>query len=99
MSKSKKNAFAKSRKRLILASAIFVVLVTVLVGSTFSDWATIMANKKEIKSMNNEYEELLEEEASLKSEVTKLQDPEYIAKYAREKFYLSKPGEMIILQQ
>ncbi|MGM9834629.1 MAG: septum formation initiator family protein [Bacilli bacterium] len=99
MSKSKKKVYAGSRRRLVLASAIFAVLITVLVGSTFSDWATIITNKKAIKSMNSEYEELLEEEASLKSEVTKLQDPEYIARYAREKFYLSKPGEVIILQQ
>lgn len=99
MAKSKKKAYASSYKRFILATAVFVILITILVGSTFSDWAHILTNNKDIKSMSIEYEELLEEESSLKSEVTKLQDPEYIARYAREKFYLSKEGEMIILQQ
>lgn len=99
MAKSKKKVYASSYKRFILATAVFIILVTILVGSTFSDWAAILTNNKDIISMNAEYEDLLEEESSLKSEVTKLQDPDYIAKYAREKFYLSKEGEKIILKQ
>lgn len=29
-------------------------------------------------------------------EVSKLQDPDYIARYAREKYMYSKPGEIIL---
>ena len=32
----------------------------------------------------------------LKSEVAKLQDPDYVARYAREKYLYSKSGEIII---
>ena len=38
----------------------------------------------------------LEEEETLKSEIVKLQDDEYIARYAREKYLYSKDGEIII---
>ena len=41
-------------------------------------------------------EKLKEEEEELKGQVTKLQDPDYVARYAREKYLFSKDGEIII---
>ena len=38
----------------------------------------------------------MDEETALKSEVTKLQNPDYVARYARETFFYSKPNEIII---
>ena len=38
----------------------------------------------------------LEEEENLKEEITRLQDPEYMAKYAREKYLYSKDNEIIL---
>ena len=40
--------------------------------------------------------EKLEEEDKLNDEISKLQDPEYLAKYAREKYLYSKDDEIII---
>ena len=37
-----------------------------------------------------------EKEDELKATVTKLQDPDYVARYAREKYLYSKDGEIII---
>lgn len=39
---------------------------------------------------------LAADEAELKSEINKLQDPEYMARYAREKYLYSKKDEIII---
>ena len=36
------------------------------------------------------------EEKKLESEVVKLQDPDYMARYAREKFGYTKDGELIL---
>ena len=55
-----------------------------------------MKNKREVQSLNEKYNDLLDEESSLKSEVAKLQDPDYVARYAREKYLYSKSGEIII---
>ena len=55
-----------------------------------------MQNKKQIKTLTNNYTNLLEEEESLNSEITKLQDPDYVARYAREKYMYSLPNEVII---
>ena len=41
-------------------------------------------------------QEILEKEDLLKSEINKLQDKEYVARYAREKLLYSKDGEIII---
>ena len=39
---------------------------------------------------------LQEEAEELKIEITKLHDPEYLAKFARENYLYSKEGELII---
>ena len=62
----------------------------------FKDWLQIVENKHSLAVMNVHYEELLEEETSLTSEVTKLHDRDYIARYARERYMYSLPGEIII---
>ena len=57
-----------------------------------------MLLKDELKEEYDEekYASLVSEEELLEKEVNKLQDPEYIAKYAREKYLYSKDGEYII---
>ena len=39
---------------------------------------------------------LQDEEDVLNSDIKKLEDPEYVARYAREKYMYSKDGELII---
>ena len=39
---------------------------------------------------------LKDEEDKLNSDIKKLKDPEYVARYAREKYMYSKDGELII---
>lgn len=55
-----------------------------------------MNNKQEIKILQTSYEELLDTEEALKAEVQKLQDPDYVERYAKEKFLYTKDDEIII---
>ena len=73
---------------------IFIIGFTCI--NIFPDWLKIMKNKKEITLLESSYEELLDTEEALKAEVEKLQDPEYVERYAKEKFLYTKDGEMII---
>ncbi len=84
----------KSRFAFLLICVIGILVV--FVGTIFKDWLQIVNNKQSLVAMNVHYEELLEEEASLTSEVTKLHDRDYIARYARERYMYSLPGEIII---
>lgn len=59
-------------------------------------WPKIFANYQQKKELENKYMNLLEEEETLSSDIIKLQDPEYIARFAREKYLYSKNGEIII---
>ena len=56
----------------------------------------IKKTKDEIKELTVSYSDKLEEEENLKEEITRLQDPEYMAKYAREKYLYSKDNEIIL---
>ena len=55
-----------------------------------------MKNKQEISLLEESYQELLDTEEALKAEVQKLQDPEYVERYAKEKFLYTKEDEIII---
>ncbi len=59
-------------------------------------WPKIFANYREKSELEQKYTNLLDEEAKLGGEILKLQDPDYIARFAREKYLYSKNGEIII---
>ena len=65
--------------------------------STFFSYVSqIYKTKQEIDSVKTVYNEKLEKEEELKSEINRLQDPEYMARYAREKYLYSGKDEIII---
>ena len=86
----------KKRHNIILYLFVWFILFLSLIAVIYSDLNQIMINKEETKRLEKKYELLKEEEASLNVEVSKLQDPDYIARYAREKYMFSKDGEIIL---
>lgn len=86
----------KEKKRLFLISIIIVGLIALLAFSVSKDFITITRNVKQTKELTQKYENLLDEKKSLTSQVTKMQDPNYLARYAKEKFLYSKEDEVII---
>ena len=93
---SKKRKKSKDLKFSTLLFVTCTVLVIALVGTVFKDYSRVVKNRRETEQLEKRYEELLEEETSLNSEVVKLQDPTYVARYAREKYLYSKNGETIL---
>lgn len=86
----------KEKKRLFIITIAIISLLSLLVGSVYKDWQQIMKNRKSEVELSKKYEKLLEEEQKLDAEITKLEDSEYLARYAKEKFMLSKDGDIII---
>lgn len=86
----------KTKRRLTFLSCTILLVIGVIITSVFNDLCEIISNKNEIALLNNKYEALLHEEESLQSEITKLQDNDYVARYAREKYLYSLPDEVII---
>ncbi len=92
----KKRITKKTKRRLTFLSSIILLLVGVIVASVFKDMCQVLKNKNEIAMLTDQYNTLLHQEESLQSEITKLQDSEYVARYAREKYLYSLPNEVII---
>lgn len=86
----------KEKKRLFLISIIIAGLIALLTFSVSKDFIIIAKNVKQTKELTQKYENLLDEKKSLTSQVTKMQDPNYLARYAKEKFLYSKEDEVII---
>ena len=91
-----KKVTKKDRRRITLLIIIFIPLLAIFVSNMFSYLSQIYNNIKEKEELEQLYREILEEEENLKSEIVKLQDDEYVARYAREKYLYSKDGEIII---
>lgn len=92
--KKKKN---KSRKpHIFLLSLACILVVAFMFFSIYNDWIEIKAKEKEEEKLNNDLIALKEDEERLESEISRLQDPEYLARYAREKYFYSKENELII---
>ena len=92
-----KKKVGKKAKRRLLVLTVAISCASVALGYTlFKDWALILNNRREAKELNIQYQALLKDEEKLDSEVNKLSDPDYVARYAREKFLYSLPDEIII---
>lgn len=86
----------KSKRRVILISIVSIGLISLLLVNMFSVWKDILQKRKEKEFYTEELSRLVEEEEYLKVEVEKLQDPDYVARYAREEYLYSKDGEFNI---
>ncbi len=87
-------------KKKALRFLIFVVpsiLVTVYFFTYAFDMSLEIASKyNEKEELEKDLDDLKEKEQELSTDVLKLQDPEYVARYLREKYYYSKDNEYII---
>ena len=59
-------------------------------------WVQIASKYKEKELLKEKMLSLREKEEELKVDVEKLEDPDYVARYAREKYMYSKDGEIIL---
>lgn len=94
MAKRKKTK--KSVKRIFLLGLVSIIVIA---GTTYTIgkyWVEIYAKYKEKRELKTKLSDLKEEEEALQVDANKLQDPDYIARYAREKYSYSKDGEIIL---
>ena len=92
----KNNVTIQARRRLFFLRPISLFLVIFVVITFASNSYRLYQLVNEKKEKENNYIELQEESEHLKNEITKLNNPEYLAKYARENYAYSKDGEIII---
>lgn len=91
-----KRATKKDKRRILVLVVILIPLLILFVSNMWKYGVQIYKNKKEKQELDIVYKKTLQEEEKLQSEIIKLQDPDYVARYAREKYLYSKDGEIII---
>lgn len=97
MSKKKKNKFSiQARRRLFFLRPICLFLLFFVAITFISNTIRLYQLNNEKKEKEEEYIKQQEKSDYLKNEIIKLNDPEYLAKFARENYSYSKDGELII---
>ena len=91
-----KRATKKDKRRILVLILILIPLLVLFISNVWKYSAQILRNIETKKELDVTYKEKLKEEEKLQSEIIKLQDPDYVARYAREKYLYSKDGEIII---
>lgn len=76
-----------------VGSILIILITTATIGSY---WVEIYDKYKEKQQLEEKLLGLQEKEDELRADAERLKDPDYIARYAREKYLYSKDGEFII---
>ena len=93
MAKRRRSKKTKRMFSLVLFSLVIIGFTTFTIGKY---WLEIYDKYNEKNHLDKKYVELKEREAQLRVDANKLQNKDYIARYAREKYSYSKNGEFII---
>ena len=92
----KKRKVSKRKVRFLFAFIVFFGISSILGYNLFNNIASIRKMQIEKNELNNKIVGLQEKKKSLESDIKKLEDSDYIAKYVREKYFYSKDGELIL---
>lgn len=93
---AKKNSKLLARRRMFFLGFGCIAVIVVMTFSIGKYWVEILDKYNEKQDLDKELTTLKEKEEQLKVDANKLQDPDYIARYAREKYFYSKDGEFIL---
>lgn len=86
----------KHKIRFMFAFLVFGSITAALGYNLLSNIVSINKMKEEKKELQVKLVDLEKEKEVLETDILKLKDPEYIAKYVREKYFYSKDGELIL---
>ena len=91
-----KNSKVKKHRRIIFLGFGSILIIIAMSYTLGKYWIEIFDKYREKKELEKELISLKEKEEELKVDANKLQNPDYIARYAREKYLYSKDGEYIL---
>lgn len=91
-----KKVSKKAKMRLIIFGIPSFLMIAYFIFTLTSSIFNYISLKREENSLKSELASLLKEKEDLKIEIDKLNDPEYVARYAKEKYLYSQNGEYVI---
>ncbi len=96
MAVRKRKYTAKTKGRTFIFLVLFFAVILTLAYTLVSDLQKINMLNIEKKNLNKMKGELKDKQESLKADIERLSDDLYVARYAREKYFYSKEGEIIL---
>jgi len=96
MAKTRKEISAQAKRRMLLFAPFCLFFMAYFAVSIVSYTYDVYRLQQEKNKLDLKYSNLQEISEELKVEITKLHDPEYLARFAREQYLYSKDGELII---
>lgn len=96
MVKKKHKYTKKTKGRMLIIFLFFGTIIFTLGYTLFNNLQQINSMSNQKKELKKEKTALKQEQESLEADIERLSDPEYIARYAREKYFYSKNNELII---
>ena len=93
---AKSTRVKKARRRMLFLGLTSIIVIFVMTFTIGKYWIEIFEKYQEKNELDKELTSLKEKEEELKVDAKKLQNPDYIARYAREKYLYSKDGEFIL---
>ena len=92
----KKRKVKKKSVRILTFGTLSAILIGYFLFS-LGNYAIKLHNlRKEESSLKSELKTLKSDEELLKAELTKLKDPDYLARFARENYLYTRDGEYVI---
>ena len=96
MARKRRKYTVKTKSRMLVIFLFFIVIISTLGYTLFFNVCQIVDLKLDMIELKEKKQELEDEEKVIEADIKRLQNPEYIARYAREKYFYSKPGEIIL---
>ena len=93
---AKKKVPKKAKRRLLVFGPIAIFVIIYCAFTLVTTVTDLYSLKMEETNLNNKLENLKTNASDLKTEITKLQDKDYVARYARENYLYTKNGENVI---
>ena len=93
---AKKKVPKKAKRRLLVFGPIAVFMIVYCPFTLVTTATDLYTLKNEEKQLSNKLSTLKTNASDLKTEINKLQDKDYVARYARENYLYTKNGEYVI---
>ena len=84
------------KRRLFIFGTLSMIAIVYFFGTIISYTYTYTSLRKEETSLKRNLASLQQEKVDLRTEIEKLNDPEYIARFAKERFLYSASDEYVI---
>lgn len=92
----KKKVSKASKRRLMIFGILSIMAIVYFFVTLFGYTYSYISLKKEENNLKNQLVFLQDKKANLKIEIQKLNDPEYVARYAKENYLYSADGEYVL---